>query len=117
MSEDPAPYYRLHVFVCTNERPADDPRGCCSSKGSAELRDHLKQRVKEAGLKGVRINNAGCLDRCALGPVLVIYPEGVWYFADGKADIDEIFDTHIIGGGRVERLMLGPEMRRRDRAS
>jgi (2Fe-2S) ferredoxin len=117
MTEDPPPYFRLHAFVCINERPADDPRGCCAAKGSAGLRDHLKQRVKEAGIKGVRVNNAGCLDRCELGPVLVIYPEGVWYFADNKADIDEIFDTHIQGGGRVERLMLGPKDRRRDRAS
>jgi (2Fe-2S) ferredoxin len=115
MSEDPPPYYRLHAFVCVNQRPSDDPRGCCADKGAAALRDHLKQRAKAAGLKGVRINNAGCLDRCELGPVMVIYPEGVWYFADSTADIDEIVDTHLIGGGRVERLMLDPKDRRRPR--
>ena len=116
MSQDPAPYYSAHVFVCTNERAADDPRGCCAARGSVELRDYFKQKAREAGLiKGVRINNAGCLDRCDLGPVLVIYPEGVWYAADSKADIDEIIETHLVKGQRVERLLLRPEDRRRDR--
>jgi (2Fe-2S) ferredoxin len=110
-----APYFRLHAFVCTNERPADDPRGCCSARNAVALRDHLKKRVKEAGLKGVRVNNAGCLDRCEIGPVLVIYPEGIWYKADSISDIDEILDTHFIGGGRVERLMLSVKDRRRER--
>jgi len=111
------PYFRLHAFVCTNERPADDPRGCCAAKGSVELRDYLKQKAKEAGLKGVRINNAGCLDRCELGPVIVVYPEGVWYFADSKADIDEIVESHLVGGHPVQRLQLGPKDRRRQRPS
>ena len=79
------------------------------------LRDHLKAKVKQAGLKGVRVNNAGCLDRCALGPVLVVYPEGVWYGADSTADIDEIVDVHLGQGGRVERLLLGVDDRRRQR--
>jgi (2Fe-2S) ferredoxin len=111
------PYYRLHLFVCTNQRAPDDPRGCCADKGAADLRDHLKQRVKQAGLKGVRINNAGCLDRCSLGPVLVVYPEGIWYGADSIADIDEIFDQHVLGGNPVARLQLRPEDRQRRRAA
>jgi (2Fe-2S) ferredoxin len=110
---DPPPYYRLHVFVCTNVRPEDQPRRSCGRNGSLELRDYLKDRAKEAGLKGVRINNAGCLDRCDLGPVLVIYPEGVWYGFETREDIDEILDTHLVKGGRVERLMLRPEDRQR----
>jgi len=110
-----APYFRLHVFFCTNQRGADDPRGCCADKGAVALRDHLKQRVKQAGLKGVRVNNAGCLDRCSLGPVLVVYPDGIWYGADSIADIDQIVDQHLLGGKPVERLQLRPEDRQRRR--
>jgi (2Fe-2S) ferredoxin len=103
---DPPPFYRAHVFCCTNERPPGHPRGCCLEKGSVELRDYMKTRAKALGLKDVRINIAGCLDRCELGPTVVIYPEGVWYSIATKEDIDEILKTHLIDGGRVERLML-----------
>ena len=68
----------------------------------------MKARAKELGLKDVRINNAGCLDRCELGPTMVIYPEGVWYACVTKEDIDEVLETHMVQGGRVERLMLQP---------
>jgi (2Fe-2S) ferredoxin len=108
---DPGPYYDAHVFCCTNKRPAGHPRGCCSDKGSEELRDYMKSRARELGLKKVRINSAGCLDRCELGPTVVVYPEGVWYSAPTKADIDEILQTHLVEGGRVERLMLQPHER------
>ena len=103
---DPKPYYEAHVFCCTNRRPAGHPRGCCAEKGAEELRDHMKSAAKKLGLKNVRINTAGCLDRCELGPTLVIYPEGVWYTCPTKADIDEILDTHMVKGGRVDRLLL-----------
>jgi len=109
MTRDPKPYFNSHVFVCVNARAKDDPRGCCSSKGSVVLRNYLKQRAKETGLKGVRINGAQCLDRCELGPTLVIYPEGVWYHYRTKADLDEILETHLQNGGRVERLLMQPE--------
>ena len=68
----------------------------------------MKNRARELGLKDVRINASGCLDRCELGPTVVIYPEGVWYSAPTKADIDEILQTHVRDGGRVQRLMLRP---------
>ena len=103
---DPAPYYEAHVFACTNRRPAGHPRGSCADKGSEELRDYMKGKAKDLGLKQVRINSAGCLDRCELGPTVVIYPEGVWYSITNKQDIDEILQTHLVEGGRVERLML-----------
>lgn len=106
---DPAPYYRCHVFCCINERPAGHPRGCCKEKGSERLRNYMKARAKEFGLGDVRINNSGCLDRCELGPTVVIYPEGVWYTCRTTEDVDEILKTHVIGGGRVARLMLRPE--------
>jgi len=66
----------------------------------------MKARAKDLGLKNVRINNAGCLDRCELGPTLVIYPEGVWYSVPTREDIDEVLQKHLVEGGRVERLML-----------
>jgi (2Fe-2S) ferredoxin len=106
---DPAPYYRLHVFCCMNQRPAGHPRGCCLDRGAGKLRDYMKARAKELGFSDVRINQAGCLDRCELGPTLVIYPDGVWYHADNNADIDEILEKHIGRGERVARLMLRPE--------
>ena len=106
---DPRPYYRAHVFCCTNERPAGHPRGCCKAKGAEKLRNYMKARAKELGLADVRVNMAGCLDRCELGPTMVIYPEGVWYTYASMADVDEILQRHVIEGGRVERLMLETE--------
>ena len=106
---DPARYYRVHVFCCTNERPAGHPRGCCKAGGSERLRNYMKARAKELGLERIRINASGCLDRCELGPTMVVYPEGVWYSYKSQEDIDEILDAHVRDGGRVERLMLRPE--------
>ena len=108
-AEDPPPYYRAHVFCCTNERPAGHPRGCCKNKDAEALRNYMKARSKALGLEGVRVNIAGCLDRCELGPTMVIYPEGVWYHYRSTEDIDEILQTHVIDGGRVTRLQLQPD--------
>jgi (2Fe-2S) ferredoxin len=107
-NSDPALFFDCHVFCCTNVRPENHPRGSCARRGSVALRDYMKDKAKEMGLKGVRINAAGCLDRCELGPNMVIYPEGVWYHYDTEADIDEILATHLQKGGRVERLLLKP---------
>lgn len=106
---DPAPYFRVHVFACTNTRPDNHKRGSCARRGGAKLRDYMKVRAKELGLDGVRINSAGCLDRCELGPVMVLYPEGVWYAPKTREDVDEILRVHVQGGGRVARLMLQPD--------
>jgi (2Fe-2S) ferredoxin len=108
-AKDPAPYYACHVFVCTNVRPEGHPRGSCARKNANALRDYMKNKAKEMGLEDVRINAAGCLDRCELGPDMVIYPDGVWYRYQNEADIDEILTTHVKNGGRVPRLMLKPE--------
>src|SRR5260221_2609278 len=105
---DPALYFKAHIFCCTNTRPAGHPKGCCTEKGSEKLRNYMKARAKELGIADIRVNAAGCLDRCELGPTMVIYPEGVWYTYRDTADIDEILTTHVIGGGRRERLMLPP---------
>jgi (2Fe-2S) ferredoxin len=103
---DPPPYFQAHVFVCCNRRPDGHPRESCAARGSEKLRDYMKVRAKELGLKGVRVNQAGCLDRCEFGPTMVIYPEGVWYRPETPADVDEILATHLQAGGRVRRLML-----------
>lgn len=109
LAGDPAPYYQAHVFCCVNERPAGHPRGCCKTKGAEKLRNYMKARAKELGLGEVRINQAGCLDRCELGPTMVIYPEGIWYSIANIEDAEAVLQEHLIGGKRVERLMLQPE--------
>ena len=88
----PPPYYRCHVFCCVNERPTGHQRGSCSRRGSVRLRNYMKARAKELGLADVRINASGCLDRCELGPTMVIYPDGVWYHYETLADVDEILE-------------------------
>ncbi|MEE9195990.1 MAG: (2Fe-2S) ferredoxin domain-containing protein [Alphaproteobacteria bacterium] len=103
--------YVSHIFCCNNEREPGHPRGCCAEKGSLELQTHFRARAKELGVQNIRVNKSGCLDRCELGPNMVIYPEGVWYSYHTTEDIDEILQTHVIGGGRVERLMLNPNER------
>lgn len=103
---DDPPFYRYHVFVCGNERPADHPRGCCKAKGSEKIRNYLKARVKELGLKDIRINQAGCLERCELGPCIVVYPDGVWYQVWSIADAERIVDEHLGSGRVVERLRI-----------
>ncbi|MBV9859977.1 MAG: (2Fe-2S) ferredoxin domain-containing protein [Alphaproteobacteria bacterium] len=102
-------FYGRHVFMCTNVRPAGHPRGCCSNHGSEQLRNYMKLRAKEMGFDDTRVNSAGCLDRCELGPTMVIYPEGVWYTYHDRADIDEILESHLGKNQRVERLMLLPD--------
>jgi (2Fe-2S) ferredoxin len=105
-SDDPALYFTTHVFVCGNRRPDGHERGCCASKGSEKLRDYMKVRVKELALKGIRINQSGCLDRCELGPCAVIYPEGIWYRLDSREAVDTVLDQHIILHGRAKEQMI-----------
>ena len=107
--KDPPAYYRHHVFCCVNERPENHPRGSCSRRDGVELRDYMKARAKELGLDDVRINSAGCLDRCELGPTMVIYPEGVWYRCSTAAEVDEVLTGHLRDGGRVSHLILWPD--------
>lgn len=99
-------YYRYHVFFCTNQRKAGEQ--CCNSHAAEAMRDYLKQQTKALNLirQGVRANTAGCMNRCKLGPVLVIYPEAVWYTYHDKNDIDEIIHEHLQHGRIVERLRL-----------
>ena len=106
-------YYERHIFFCLNQR--DNGENACEQHGARAGFDRCKSRVKSEGLAGpggVRVNKAGCLDRCAGGPVAVVYPEAVWYTYVDTADIDEIVDSHLKHGKLVERLLLPPDVGR-----
>jgi (2Fe-2S) ferredoxin len=101
------PHYEKHIFICTNKRDADNPKGCCASKGAEKIRETFKKELSERGLKGrMRANAAGCLDQCSRGPTVVVYPEQVWYTVPTKHDALEIIEKHLIGGVPVERLRM-----------
>jgi len=100
-------YFQRHIFFCLNER--EDGRPCCADRGAQAMQEHAKKRVKQLGLSGhggVRVNKSGCLDRCELGPVAVVYPDAVWYTYIDASDIDEIVESHLRDGQPVERLRL-----------
>jgi len=100
------PKFEKHIFVCINQRPAGYPRGSCDSSGTGELQWIFKQKLAARGLKHkVRANKAGCLDQCEHGPNVVVYPDGVWYGRVTAEDVDEIIESHILGGKPVERLI------------
>lgn len=108
-----ADYYERHIFFCLNHRSSGED--CCAKHQAEEGFNRCKAQVKAAGLNGpgqVRVNKAGCLDRCAAGPVAVVYPEGVWYTFVDTADIDEIVESHLKNGQVVERLLTPPHMGR-----
>jgi (2Fe-2S) ferredoxin len=102
-----APHFDRHVFVCVNRRAPGDPKGCCAEKGAEEVRDTFKRLLHERGLKSrIRANAAGCLDQCARGVTVVVYPEQVWYGGVRPEDVPEIVDQHLVGGVPVERLRI-----------
>ena len=104
------PKYEKHIFVCTNQRDASSPRGCCDPEGKAGLQGLLKQKLSDRGLKTrFRANKAGCLDQCEHGPNMVVYPDAVWYGGVRAGDLDEIIESHLLGGVPVRRLMLKEE--------
>lgn len=103
---DPPLFFDFHVFVCTNRRPDGHVRGSCAARGSEKLRDYMKVRAKELGIARVRINAAGCLDRCELGPCIVVYPAGIWYRIGSTEDVDVVLERHLQQGGRATELML-----------
>jgi (2Fe-2S) ferredoxin len=111
--ETPPSYYERHIFFCLNQRKGGED--CCANQGAEKGFDRCKSRVKAAGLAGpgkVRVNKAGCLDRCAAGPVAVVYPEAVWYTFVDDEDIDEIVESHLKNGRVVERLLVPPNVGR-----
>ena len=106
-------YYQRHIFFCLNQR--ENGEASCGDHDAQAAFDHCKARVKQAGLSGpgkVRVNKAGCLDRCAGGPIAVVYPEAVWYSYVDASDIDEIVESHLRDGKVVERLLTPPDVGR-----
>ena len=98
--------YRRHVFVCLNERDPNDPKGSCKHRGSEAVFKALKEGTAKAGLRDVRINRAGCMEHCAYGPTVVVYPEAVWYHVPTVEDAKEVLESHVIGGKVVDRLLI-----------
>jgi (2Fe-2S) ferredoxin len=104
------PKFQRHLFICTHERESNDPKGSCKHRGSEELASQFKKKLYDQGLKRVvRANKAGCLDQCARGCVMVVYPENVWYGGVTLNDVDEIIEEHIKNGRVVERLVIADE--------
>lgn len=109
MSKSSSAFYDRHIFFCLNQRSGDE--ACCASASAQAAFDHCKARIKQLGVAvpgGVRVNRAGCLGRCSVGPVAVVYPEGIWYSYFDLNDIDEIINSHLIDGGVVHRLVVDP---------
>jgi (2Fe-2S) ferredoxin len=99
------PHFEKHVFICTNRRDPDNPKGSCADKGADDVRDAFKRILHDRGLKKrIRANAAGCLDQCPQGVAVVVYPEQIWYGGVTVADVAEIVDQHMLGDVPVERL-------------
>jgi len=101
-------FYDKHVFFCTNQR--EDGSECCNNHGAQKARDYMKNKLKELDIdkhqNNIRINTAGCMNRCDKGPVIVIYPEDTWYTYTDEHDLDEIIEEHLKNGRVVERLKI-----------
>jgi (2Fe-2S) ferredoxin len=96
-----------HIFICQNKREPGHPRGCCHEKGSADLTEQFKKRLKELGLNSkIRANSSGCLDACEFGPVIVVYPEQIWYGNVKMDDVEEIIQNHLINNKPVDRIFI-----------
>jgi (2Fe-2S) ferredoxin len=100
-------YYQKHLFFCVNQRA--DGRNCCNNAGATAICAFTKQRLKALNLFGpgkIRASHSGCLGRCALGPSLVVYPDGIWYRYTSEQDIEEIIQSHLIKGIPVKHLLM-----------
>jgi len=99
--------FQRHIFVCTNERASGDERGSCKARGGDAVAEAFKHKLYERGFKRVvRPNKAGCLDQCAQGVCVVVYPDAVWYGGVKPEDVDEIIESHVVGGKALERLVI-----------
>jgi (2Fe-2S) ferredoxin len=104
------PKFEQHIFICTNQRPPENPRGCCDADGLGSLQLLFKKELAARGLKtAVRANKAGCLDQCEHGPTVVVYPEAIWYGGVKPEDVAEIVESHIVNQTPVTRLMLADQ--------
>jgi (2Fe-2S) ferredoxin len=101
------PKFEHHIFICTNQRPPENPRGGCDPAGLGQLQLQFKKELAARGLKGkIRANKAGCLDQCEHGPTVVVYPEAIWYGGVTATDVSEIVESHLVNGLPVARLRM-----------
>jgi (2Fe-2S) ferredoxin len=98
--------YKRHVFACHTQRPPSHPRGSCGANGAQPLWDRLAKRIEADGAVEIGFTAAGCMGFCSAGPLMVVYPEGVWYRPTKPEDIDEIYTSHLKGGKRVDHLVM-----------
>lgn len=108
MNEAAADVYRHHVFCCHQQRPPGHPHGSCATAGGLPLWDRLGKRLQALQLADVGMTATGCLGFCHMGPLLVVYPAGIWYQPKTVEDIDEIVESHLVGNRPVERLVVIP---------
>ncbi len=102
--------FQRHIFICTNERDSGDERGSCKARGGEAVAEAFKRKLYERGFKRVvRPNKAGCLDQCAQGVCVVVYPDAVWYGGVRPEDVDEIIESHVVGGRPLARLEIPAE--------
>ncbi|MDX1484503.1 MAG: 2Fe-2S iron-sulfur cluster-binding protein [Alphaproteobacteria bacterium] len=109
--QDTELFYETQIFCCCNQRPEGHPRSCCADRGGREFMEAISKRVSDAGLDHVTVTEAGCMERCELGPTMVVYPDAVWYSFENESDIDEIVESHLKGGKPVDRLVLEPDQK------
>lgn len=106
-SEGTLPKPQCHVLVCLNTRPADNPKGSCTAKGSEDVWNAFKAEVAQAGLQGrVMVTRTGCLKHCSRGVTVAVQPDNVWYSRVTPRDVAEIVAAHIGRGEAVERLLM-----------
>jgi (2Fe-2S) ferredoxin len=98
--------FRHHVFCCFQQRPPNHPRGSCAASGGGALWERLGARLQSEELDDAAMVATGCLGFCSAGPLMVVYPEGIWYQPKTSEDIDEIFESHLRSGRPVERLIV-----------
>lgn len=98
--------YKRHVFACFTQRPPTHPRGSCGAAGAQPLWDRLGKLIESDGSNEIGFTSAGCMGFCSAGPLMVVYPEGVWYRPTTPEDVDDIYASHLKGGKRVDRLVM-----------
>lgn len=98
---------KKHIFICTSSRVNGKPKGFCNAKSAPELVGTFMDEIEERGLGSeVFVSNTGCFALCEKGPIVVVYPDNVWYGAVSPDNVEEIMDEHIEGGNPVNRLEL-----------
>jgi len=98
---------KKHIFVCSSSRMTGQMKGVCIQQESASIINLFIEEVQERGLDGnVMVTNTGCLQICDKGPIVIVYPDNVWYGKVSPDDVEEIMDSHIEGGEVVKRLEI-----------